>query len=46
MSPNDPEILTWISECYLSQRIRVISTVPTSNSEHWEIKVALDFRQF
>lgn len=40
MSLNDPETLTWIRECYLSQRIRAISTVPTSNSEHWKIKVA------
>lgn len=40
MSPNDPEILTRIRECYLSQRIRAISTVPTSNSEHCKIKVA------
>lgn len=40
MSANDPETLTWIRGCYLSQRIRTISAVPTSNSERWKIKDA------
>lgn len=44
MSANDPETLTWIRECYLSQRIRAISAVPTSNSERWKIKDASGLR--